>query len=368
MSLSAATKPTQTLHELGQSLWLDNITRDILNDGTLQYYIDELSVTGLTSNPTIFDEALGQGVAYDQEIQALARRGLVDEGLFTELALSDLRRAADRFRPIYDETAGRDGWVSMEVSPLLINDTQATVAAAASIHKSAGKPNLYVKIPGSMEGVKAIQETLVAGIPVNVTLLFSREQYLRVADAYMNALQLRIDSGLSPQVSSVASLFVSRWDKAVADKVPAALRNRLGILMAKQTYQAYGEVLQSDRWRGLAALGAKPQRLLWASTGTKDPNVPADLYVSALAAPDTINTMPAKTLLAFSEKGSVDAALLKTDRSIEAEIMQFTKVGIDLSALASQLQREGGDSFVKSWRHLLGQLRNKTESLVPSSQ
>ena len=357
---------TQLLHDLGQSLWLDNITRDILDDGTLARYIEVFSVTGLTSNPTIFDEALGAGTAYDAEMRSLARRGLAGEALFTQLALSDLRRAADMFRSIYDATDGHDGWVSMEVSPLLINDPEATVLAAAHIHDSAGKRNFFVKIPGSAEGVTAIQDTLVAGIPVNVTLLFSREQYLAVADAYMNAMELRIDAGLPPDVRSVASIFVSRWDRAVAETVPNALRNRLGILMAQQTYQAYRDVLQSERWQALAALGAKPQRLLWASTGTKDPSVPADFYISALAAPDTINTMPAQTLLTFAEHGSVRAGISADGGNLDKRIQEFAESGIDVRALASQLQREGGDSFVRSWNHLLERLNGKTASIAHS--
>ncbi len=278
-------KPTQALHDLGQSLWLDNITRDLLDQGTLRRYVDEFSVTGLTSNPTIFDEAIGGGSAYDDEIRRKTKAGVVGEGLFVELALEDLRRAADLFRPIYDRTGGTDGWVSMEVSPLLASDTQATIDSALNIHKLAGRPNLYVKIPGTPEGVPAIEAAIFAGVPVNVTLLFSREQYLAVAGAYMRGLERRVAAGLDPRISSVASLFVSRWDRAVTDKVPAELRNRLGIAIGMRTYRAHCELLESKRWRDLAAAGARKQRMLWASTGVKDPNAPADLYVSGIRGP-----------------------------------------------------------------------------------
>ena len=304
-------KPTQALHELGQSLWLDNITRDILDKGTLRRYVDELSVTGLTSNPTIFDEAIGGGTAYDEEIRRKTKAGVVGEALFVELALEDLRRAADLFRPIYDRTGGADGWVSMEVSPLLASDTKATIDSALNIHKLAGRPNLYVKIPGTPEGVPAIEAAIFAGVPVNVTLLFSREQYLAVAGAYMRGLERRIAAGLDPRISSVASVFVSRWDRAVIDKVPAELRNRLGIAIGMRTYRAHCELLETKRWRDLAAAGARKQRMLWASTGVKDPNAPADLYVSAFAAPETIDTMPEKTLLAFAERGTVKSPMPK---------------------------------------------------------
>ena len=299
---------TRKLHDLGQSLWLDNITRGILDNGTLRRYIDELSVTGLTSNPTIFDEAIGGSSLYDDSIRKKARAGASGEGLFVDLALEDLRRAADLFRPVFDRTGGIDGWVSMEVSPLLADDTRSTIEAARSIHKLADRPNLYVKIPGTPAGVPAIEEAIFAGVPVNVTLLFSREQYLAVAEAYMRGIERRIAAKLDPRVSSVASLFVSRWDKAVADKVPAELRNRLGIAMAGRTYKAHCDLLNTERWRALAAAGARKQRMLWASTGTKDPKASPTLYVEALAAPDTVDTMPEKTLLAFAEGGKVQGA------------------------------------------------------------
>jgi transaldolase len=358
-------KPTQALHDLGQSLWLDNITRDILDNGTLQRYVDELSVTGLTSNPTIFDEAIGGG-AYDAGIRKKARAGLQDEALFVELALEDLRRAADIFRPIWDRTGGTDGWVSMEVSPLLAADTKSTITSALSIHKLADRPNLYVKIPGTPEGVPAIEEAIFSGVPVNVTLLFSREQYLAVANAYMRGLERRIAAGLKPNISSVASVFVSRWDRAVADKVPAELVNRLGIAIGLRTYRAHCELLQTKRWRDLAAAGAQKQRMLWASTGVKDPKASADLYVSAFAAPETIDTMPEKTLLAFAEKGSVKGVMPKDGGDAEDVLKRFAQAGIDVDAVATKLQAEGAQSFVKSWAELMQRIAEKGAALATS--
>jgi len=357
-------KPTQALHDLGQSLWIDNITRDMLDDGTLRRYVDELSVTGLTSNPTIFDEAIGHGAAYDEGIQKKSRAGLAGEGLFIELALEDLRRAAALFRPIYDRTGGTDGWVSMEVSPLLASDTAATIEAALRIHKQADCPNLYVKIPGTPEGVPAIEEAIFAGVPVNVTLLFSREHYLAVADAYMRGLERRVAAGLDPGISSVASLFISRWDRAVADTAPPALRNRLGVAVAMQTYKAHCELLETKRWRDLAAAGARKQRMLWASTGVKDPKAPADLYVSALAAPETIDTMPEKTLLAFAENGKVGAAMPKDGGDVDTVLGEFAKAGVDVAAVAGKLQVDGAQSFVKSWTELLQRIAEKGTALA----
>ncbi len=357
-------KPTQALHDLGQSLWLDNITRDILDDGTLRRYVDELSVTGLTSNPTIFDEAIGGGSAYDADIQKMARSGLSGETLFLDLALEDLRRAADLFRPIWDRTQGTDGWVSMEVSPLIASDTKATIASAVNIHKLADRPNLYVKIPGTAEGVPAIEEAIFAGVPVNVTLLFSREQYLAVAEAYMKGVERRIAAGLKPNISSVASVFVSRWDRAVAGKVPPELTNRLGIAIGMRTYRAHCDLLQTTRWRALAAAGAKPQRMLWASTGVKDPKAAADLYVSAFAAPDTIDTMPEKTLLAFADKGSVKGVMPKDGGEAEEVLRRFADAGIDVDAVAAKLQIDGAQSFVKSWAELMKRIAEKGAALA----
>jgi transaldolase len=355
---------TKSLHDLGQSLWLDNITREILDNGTLRRYIDELSVTGLTSNPTIFDEAIGNTSAYDGSIRRKAQAGLAGEELFVELALEDLRRAADLFHPIFDRTHGIDGWVSMEVSPLLANDTQTTIDAALRIHKQADRPNLYVKIPGTPAGVPAIEAAIFAGVPVNVTLLFSREHYLSVAEAYMRGIERRIAAGLDPRIGSVASLFVSRWDRAVADKVPQDLRNRLGIAVAARTYRAHNELLASKRWRDLEAAGARTQRLLWASTGTKDPKAAAGLYVEALAAPDTVDTMPEKTLLAFAVGGSVKAVMAKDGGDAEEVLARFAAAGIDVDALAARLQVEGAQSFVKSWTELMKRIADKSTALA----
>jgi transaldolase len=355
---------TQRLHDLGQSLWLDNITRQMLDDGTLRRYVDELSVTGLTSNPTIFEEAIGGSAAYDGGIRQKAHAGLSGEALFVELALEDLRRAADLFRPVFERTGATDGWVSMEVSPLLANDARATLTAARDIHRLAGRPNLYVKIPGTPAGVGAIEEAILAGVSVNITLLFSREQYLAVAEAYMRGLERRLAAGLDLRVNSVASLFVSRWDKAVAARVPPALRNRLGIAVAMRTYRAHCDLLQTDRWRRLAEAGAAKQRMLWASTGVKDPQASPNLYVEALAAPDTIDTMPEKTLLAFAQGGRVGPVMPADGGDAEAVLAQFAAAGIDVDALARQLQIDGAQSFVKSWTQLMQSIAEKSAVLT----
>jgi transaldolase len=354
---------TRQLHDLGQSLWLDNITRENLDDGTLRRYIDEFSITGLTSNPTIFDQAIGSTAAYDEGIREKASAGQSGEALFLELALEDLRRAADLFRPVFDATDGVDGWVSMEVSPLLANDTSGSIDAAARIRLQADRPNLFVKIPGTPEGIPAIEESIFDGVPINVTLLFSREQYLAAAEAYLRGIERRIAAGLDPRVASVASLFVSRWDKAVGDDAPPGLRNRLGIAIAARTYRAYRELLASSRWRKLADAGARPQRLLWASTGTKDPGAPDTLYIEALAVPDTINTMPAKTLRAFAEHGELGGGM---DFLGDAKrvLARFVYAGVDIEALAIQLQRDGVRAFVKSWNSLLGRISDKSATLV----
>ena len=355
---------TKNLHDLGQSLWLDNITREILDDGTLQRYIEQFSVTGLTSNPTIFDEAIGKTAAYDKGIRQKAAAGMSGEGLFIELALEDLRRAADLFRPEFDRTKGIDGWVSMEVSPLLANDTQGTIDAALRIHKQANRPNLYVKIPGTPAGVPAIEAAIFAGVPINVTLLFSREQYLKVADAYMRALERRIAAGLDPKINSVASVFVSRWDRAVADKAPQELSNRLGIAIMQRTYRAHCELIGGKRWKDLETKGARKQRMLWASTGTKDPKAPPGLYVEALAAPDTVDTMPEKTLLAFEQGGTLRGAMDKNGGDAEAVLASFAKAGIDVDALAAKLQVDGAASFVKSWTELMQRIKDKSAALA----
>ncbi len=355
---------TKDLHDLGQSLWLDNITRDILDDGTLKRYIDTLSVTGLTSNPTIFDEAIGKTKVYDKAVQKKAEGGLKDEALFLEIALEDLRRAADLFKPVYDRTQGLDGWVSMEVSPLLASDTKGTIEAAKLIHKLADRVNLYVKIPGTPEGVPAIEEAIFAGIPVNVTLLFSREHYLAVAEAYMKGIERRLAAGLDLKINSVASVFVSRWDRAVNDKVPKDLVNKLGIAIAQRTYKAHCDLVAGKRWKDLEAKGARKQRMLWASTGVKDPNASPTLYVEALAAPESIDTMPDKTLLAFAEKGKAQSVMAKDGGDAEAVLKRFKDAGIDVDAVAKQLQSEGASSFVKSWQELMKRIAEKSAALA----
>jgi transaldolase len=356
-------KATQQLHDLGQSLWLDNITRDLLDNGTLKRYIDELSVTGLTSNPTIFDHAITHGKAYDPEIGRLQEKGLSGEDLFFELALQDLTRAADLFAPIHQRTAGVDGFVSLEVSPLLAYDTKKTVEEARKLHKKANRPNLFIKIPGTKEGAPAIEEAIYSGVPVNVTLLFSREHYLAAAQAYMRGLERRIAENLSPDVRSVASLFVSRWDKATMDQVPAGLRDKLGIAVGQQTYKAYRDVLESDRWQQLANQGARPQRLLFASTGTKDPKASDVLYVSALAAPNTVDTMPEETLLAFAEHGELRKAVPRDGANCEEVLAEFSKAQVNLVKLGADLQTEGAKSFVDSWQDLLNAIQTKSHAL-----
>ena len=351
---------TQKLHALGQSLWLDNITRELLTSGTLARYIKDFSITGLTSNPTIFENAIGKSGVYDQSIQEKAARGLSGEALFFELALEDLRQAADLFREVHQATDGVDGWVSLELSPLLANDTRGSVEAAIEQHAKAGRSNLFIKIPGTAAGVPAIEEAIFAGVPINVTLLFSREQYLAAAEAYMRGVERRIDAGLDPKVASVASLFVSRWDVAVKDAVSPPLRNRLGIAIARQTYKAYRDLLASSRWKKLMAAGALPQRMLWASTGTKDPAAPDTLYIEAFAAPDTINTIPEKTLHAFADHGKPGAVMAADGGDAEAVLEVFRREGIDDAALASRLQVEGAEAFSTSWHALLTSIQNKS--------
>ena len=358
---------TRKLHELGQSIWLDNITRDLLNEGTLRRYIDELSVTGLTSNPTIFDHAIKNSTAYDAAIREKLAKGRQGEDLFFELALEDLTRAADLFRPINERTAGVDGWVSLEVSPLLAHDTASTLAAAKELFARAGRPNLFIKIPGTKEGVPAIEEAIFAGVPVNVTLLFSREQYLAVAEAFLRGIERRIDAGLEPDVGSVASVFVSRWDAAVAGKVSGRLLNQLGIAIAKRTYAAYRVLLASPRWQRAFNAGARPQRLLWASTGTKDPHASDVLYVKALAAPFTVNTMPEATLKALAEHGELGSLLPADGGDCEEVLAWFATAGIDVDALAARLQDEGAKAFVKSWDDLLAVITSKSALLAKAS-
>jgi transaldolase len=356
-------KATQLLHNLGQSLWLDNITRDLLESGALQRYVDELSLTGLTSNPTIFDHAIKNSSAYDKSIGDRSSKGKAGEELFFELALNDITRAADLFRPIYNRTNTVDGWVSLEVSPLLAYDTARTLAAAKQLFTRAARPNLLIKIPGTKEGLPAIEEAIFAGISVNVTLLFSREHYVAAAEAFVRGIERRMDAGLNPNVGSVASVFVSRWDAAVADKVPAALRNQLGLAIAKRTYKAARELLSSPRWQRIYNAGARPQRLLWASTGTKDPTASDILYVKGLAAPFTINTMPEKTLLALATHNELGSILPADGGDCEESLAEFAKSGIDVNALAANLQDEGAKSFVKSWNELMAVIASKCEAL-----
>jgi transaldolase len=356
-------KATQLLHNLGQSIWLDNITRDLLDSGTLRHYIDDLSVTGLTSNPTIFDHAIKNSSAYDTAIGDNLRKGKTGEELFFELALSDITRAAGEFRATHDRTNGVDGWVSLEVSPLLAHDTASTLREVKDLYARAARPNLFIKIPGTKEGLPAIEEAIFAGIPVNVTLLFSREQYVAAAEAFLRGVERRMDAGLNPNVGSVASVFVSRWDTGVANKVPEALRNQLGVAVAGRTYQAYRQLLSSPRWQRAYNAGARPQRLLWASTGTKDPKASDILYVKALAAPFTVNTMPEATLKALAGHTELGTILPADGGDCEQVLEQFAKAGIDIDALAAQLQDEGAKSFVQSWNELMGVIASKSAAI-----
>jgi transaldolase len=360
-------KATETLHDRGQSLWLDNITRDLLETGTLARYIAELSVTGLTSNPTIFDHAIKNSRSYDAAIRKKVRGGKSGEDLFFELALEDLTRAADLFRPIWERTRGVDGWVSLEVSPLLAHDTGSTLAAAKALHARAGRPNLLIKIPGTPEGLPAIEEAIFAGIPINVTLLFSREQYLAAADAFLRGIERRVAAGLPPEIGSVASVFISRWDAAVKDRVPEALRNQLGIAIAKRTYKAYRALLDAPRWQRVFNEGARPQRLLWASTGTKDPAASDILYIKTLAAPFTVNTMPEGTLKALADHGALGGILTADGGDGEEMLARFASAGVNVDALASQLQDEGAKAFVNSWHELMGVIAAKSADLAKAS-
>ena len=356
-------KATQLLHDAGQSLWLDNITRDLLDSGTLKQYIDGLSITGLTSNPTIFDHAIKNSDSYDASIAEKVSKGKSGEALFFELALEDLTRVADLFRPVHEKTNGVDGWVSLEVSPLLAHDTAATLAAAKELFARAHRPNLLIKIPGTKEGLPAIEESIFSGVPVNVTLLFSREQYVAAAEAFLRGIERRIAAGLNPNVGSVASVFISRWDVAVANRVSDRLRDQLGIAIAQRTYKAASSLLSSPRWRRVYNFGARPQRLLWASTGNKDPRASEILYVKALAAPFTINTMPEVTLKALAASGGITALMPQNGGDCEAVLADFAKAGIDCNALAAQLQEEGAKAFVKSWNELLGVFANKSAAI-----
>ncbi len=362
---TARSDAPRKLNELGQSLWLDNITRDLLNNGTLARYISSgVSVTGLTSNPTIFDHAISKSAAYDADVGAMAAKGTPIEDLFFELAIADLTRAADLFKPVHERTATVDGWVSLEVSPLLAYDTAQTLAAARKLHAKAARPNLFIKIPGTPQGLPAIEEAIFQGVPINVTLLFSTEQYQASAEAYLRGLERRVAAGLSPDVRSVASLFVSRWDKATLDKLPTQLRNTLGIAVAQQAFRAYRQLMATNRWQRLMNLGARPQRLLFASTGVKDPAAPDTLYITALAAPNTVNTMPEETLLAFADHGSLHGALAPDGGNCDQALSAIAAAGVNVAALAAQLQSEGAESFTASWKNLLKSIETKSKALT----
>ena len=360
-------KATRTLHDLGQSIWLDNITRNLLNTGGLRRYIDEFSVTGLTSNPTIFEHAIKNGDDYDDAIKRKVADGKSGEELFFELAIEDLTQAADLFRPVYDRTGGLDGWVSLEVSPLLAYDAKSTIKAAKELHAQARRPNVMIKIPGTPQGLPAIEESIFAGVPINVTLLFSNEQYVAAADAFMRGIERRIAAGLNPDVPSVASIFVSRWDVAVSGKVSAALNDRLGIAVARQAYRSYLGLLTAPRWMRAYNAGARPQRLLWASTGTKNPKAPDVLYVEALASPFTVNTMPEATLKALADHGNIRASMPVDGGNADEELARFAEAKIDTGALARQLQDDGAKSFVKSWNDLMGVIGSKSAVLKRAS-
>jgi transaldolase len=356
-------RATTLLHDLGQSIWLDNITRDLLDNGTLETYIGELSVTGLTSNPTIFNQAIKNSPAYDAAIGAGLANGRSGESLFFDLAIEDITRAADLFRPIWDRTNTVDGWVSLEVSPLLAYDTTSTLAAATELFDRANRPNLFIKIPGTKEGLPAIEEAIFAGIPINVTLLFSRDHYLAAAEAYLRGIERRVEAGLDPNVGSVASVFISRWDGAVAGKVPEPLRNRLGIATAERTYAAARALLSSPRCQRLYNFGARPQRLLWASTGTKDPQASDILYVKALAAPFTVNTMPEGTLKALAGHSELGRIMATDGGDCESALGEFARAGVDVDALAARLQEDGAKSFVASWNELMAVIISKGAAL-----
>ncbi|SMF03490.1 transaldolase [Tistlia consotensis] len=361
-------KPTRKLHDLGQSLWLDNITRELLQSGSLERYIEELSVTGLTSNPTIFDHAIRSSGSYDEQIRREAAAGRSPEALFFELALADVTGAADLFRPTFERTDGVDGWVSLEVSPLLARETEATLAAAVDLHRRAARPNLLIKIPGTAEGLPAIEEAIFAGVPVNVTLLFTPAQYRAAAEAYLRGIERRIEAGLNPAVASVASLFVSRWDVAVRGNVPEELLDRLGIAVAGQAYRGYRELLSSARFQRAANAGARAQRLLWASTGTKNPAAPDTLYVTALAAPFTVDTLPESTLLAFADHGTRGALMPPDGGDCDAVLARFADAGVNVEALGARLQDEGAAAFVASWHDLLDRIASKSAAIAATGQ
>jgi len=356
--------PTRLLARTGQSLWLDNITRGILDDGTLARYIAEFAVTGLTSNPTIYDKAIGGSDAYDADIRAGVEHGTPPEEVFFSLALDDLRRAADLFAPVYERTDGVDGFVSLEVSPLLAYDAAKTHAEAVRLHGLGGRPNLFIKIPGTPEGLGAIEDTITAGVPVNVTLLFSTSQYRACMEAYTRGIERRVEAGLSPAVGSVASVFVSRFDPAVADRVPAELKNHLGVAIGRKAYAEYRAFFSSDRWLRLMNEGARPQRLLFASTGTKDPAASDTLYVSGLIAPYTVDTAPEPTLHAFADHGVVERVLSPDPAEADAMLARFEAAGVDVEAVGAELQVKGAESFVGSWKSLLARIEEKASKMA----
>jgi len=356
-------KKTKSLALAGQSVWIDDITRPMLTEGTLARYISEYGVTGLTSNPTIYSKAVAQGHHYDDIILAGARPGRTDEEIFYDLALRDLGEAADLFRDIYLRTDGVDGFVSLEVSPLLSDDAKASVYWATELHRRAARPNLFIKIPGTTAGLVAIEESIFAGIPVNVTLLFSAEQYRSAAEAYLRGIERRIDAGLSTDVPSVASLFVSRWDVAANPGLPPELKNRLGIAVSRKAYALSLELHSSARWRRAMNFGMRPQRLLFGSTSTKDPSASDTLYVSSLVAPYTVDTIPEKTLLAFADHGELGRQCDRDTGEADTILTRVRASGVDVNALAARLQREGTESFDKSWRELLASIQSRRNAL-----
>jgi transaldolase len=357
-------RSTEELYETGQSLWLDNITRGMLDSGQLRTYIEEYSITGLTSNPSIYDHAIKTTSDYDVAIREKVTDGKKGEELFFELALEDLRRAADLFRAIHDATGGVDGWVSLEVSPLLAYDPEGTVTAAVDLFTRAGRPNLFIKIPGVKEGLPAVEEAIYRGVPVNVTLLFDADHYLAAAEAYMRGLERRHEEGKPPVVGSVASVFMSRWDAAVNDRVGPELHDRLSIAIGRRTYRGYRELRDSDRWQRLLNVGARPQRLLWASTSTKDPTDEPWYYVHGLGAPFTINTMPEVTLRAFAERGEVGEPLSPDGGDADEVLARFADAGIDVKSLAGELQEQAARAFVDSWHELMGVLEARSADVM----
>jgi transaldolase len=360
-------RPTRRLHELGQSLWLDSISRELVDGGGLQRYIDDFSVTGLTSNPTIFDKAIKDSKDYDASIRKYDAAGRSGEDLLFDVMLEDLTRAADLFRPVHDASEGVDGWVSLELSPKLSDDTTGSVHAAVTLHERADRPNLFIKIPGTPAGIPAIEEAIFLGVPVNVTLLFSEVQYQAAAEAYLRGLERRLQADLDLKVASVASIFVSRWDAAVAKDFPKAPHGQLGIAVSKQAYLAYHRLYTSPRWQRLAEAGARKQRLLWASTGTKDPDASDTLYVEALAAPGTIDTLPEKTLKAFQDHGEVGDVMPEDGGDSGRVLAEFEDQGVKLGALAARLQEEGTQAFEDSWDDLLKSIETKSAELRKGS-